>query len=40
LRRPARQRAPDWLGRLSDLYLRNKEEAHELWKQLVMNKEG
>jgi NDP-sugar pyrophosphorylase family protein len=40
LRQPRRQRTLGWLGKLSDVYTRNKGEVGMLWKQLLLHKEG
>lgn len=40
LRQPRRKRTLGWLGKLSDLYARNKGEVGMLWKQLLLHKEG
>jgi NDP-sugar pyrophosphorylase family protein len=29
-----------WFARLTDIYTRNKEDVHDLWKHLLLNKEG
>jgi hypothetical protein len=40
LRQPRGQRTLGWLGKLSDVYTRNKGEVGLLWKQLLLHKEG
>jgi NDP-sugar pyrophosphorylase family protein len=40
LRQPRRKRTLGWLGKLSDLYSRNKGEVNLLWKHLLLHKEG
>lgn len=40
LRQPRGGRTLSWLGRLSDVYARNKGEVGLLWKQLLLHKEG
>jgi NDP-sugar pyrophosphorylase family protein len=40
LRRPQWSHANGWLGRMADLYSRNKEEAQMLWKHLLLGKQG
>jgi NDP-sugar pyrophosphorylase family protein len=40
LRQPRGSRTLGWLGKLSDVYARNKGEVGLLWKQLLLHKEG
>lgn len=40
LRKPRQFGRPGWLARLADLYERNKEEAYDLCKHLILNREG
>jgi len=40
LRASRARRSNGWLARLAELYARNKEDAHLVWKHLLMNKEG
>ena len=40
LRKPTKVGSESWLFRISQLYVRNKEEVHLLWKHLLMDKEG
>jgi NDP-sugar pyrophosphorylase family protein len=40
LRQPRVPRTQNWLHRVAELYSRNKEEAHMLWKQFLLHKQG